>query len=200
MRFYPQVPTQRAATVATDAVALGLLALFAWLGYEVHERVDELAVLGRGVRDAGEAVEGGFRTAADAVEAAPVVGDEIAGGLRAAGEGTGGEVAGVGREGENAVHRAADLLGLVVFLVPALLILVNVVPRRVGQVRRLTAAGRVLAPVEGERARLLAMRAAFSLPYVELVRHTRDPFGDLAAGRYDALVRAAFEAEGLRPR
>src|SRR3712207_7698719 len=42
-------------------------------------------------------------------------------------------------------------------------------------------------------------RAMCSLPYGALLRHTRDPLGDLAAERYDALVAAAFEDAGLRP-
>jgi hypothetical protein len=29
------------------------------------------------------------------------------------------------------------------------------------------------------------------------VRHTKDPLGDLETGRYEALIDAAFEAEGL---
>jgi hypothetical protein len=51
-----------------------------------------------------------------------------------------------------------------------------------------------------ERRRLLAMRAAFGLPFRELLPYTRDPFGDLAEGRYDALVEAALADVGLRPR
>lgn len=43
------------------------------------------------------------------------------------------------------------------------------------------------------------MRAAFSLPYPALARHTSDPFGDLVAERYDPLVAAALEDAGLRP-
>ena len=200
MRFYPQVPSQRAATLVSDLLVLGLLLLFAWLALKVHGAVDDLAVLGRGVHDAGAAVEGGFDRAAAAVEEAPVVGGELADGLREAGEGTGGEVADVGREGEDAVHAAANVLGLVTFLVPALLVLAHSLPRRVGQVRRLTAATRVLAQVGGERERLLAMRAAFSLPYGRLLHYTPDPLGDLAEGRYDALVTAALEDAGLRRR
>ena len=49
-----------------------------------------------------------------------------------------------------------------------------------------------------ERRRLLAMRAAFSLPYGQLLLYTRDPLGDLASERYDALVAAALEDAGLR--
>jgi hypothetical protein len=200
MRFYPDIRSRRAATIVNDLVVIALLALFAWLGLKVHDTVDALAVLGQGVHDAGDAVRGGFRTAADAVEGAPVVGDDIAGGLRDAGEGTGGNVAEFGREGEERVHRTANLLGFLTFLVPALLLLFQAVPPRVALVRRLSAANRVLrgGAGDGDRDRLLAMRAAFSLPYGELLRYTVDPFGDLAEGRYDALAAAAFEEAGLR--
>ena len=43
------------------------------------------------------------------------------------------------------------------------------------------------------------MRAAFSLPATELARHTKDPIGDLAEGRYDPLIAAAYDEAGLRP-
>jgi hypothetical protein len=41
------------------------------------------------------------------------------------------------------------------------------------------------------------MRAAFGLPFRELLTYTSDPFGDLAEGRYDALVDAALADVGL---
>jgi hypothetical protein len=44
------------------------------------------------------------------------------------------------------------------------------------------------------------MRAAFGLPFRELMPYTRDPFGDLAEGRYDALVAAALADVGLTHR
>ena len=200
MRLYPTVRPQLLATILRDALVLALLLLFAWLAMAVHDAVDELAVLGRGVHDAGAAVQGGFERAAEAVDGAPAIGDDLAGGLRDAGRGSGGEVAELGRRGEERVHRLADLLGLFVFVVPALLLLLQFLPRRVAQIRALTAAERVLAePGSVERRRLVAMRAAFSLPYGELVRHTLDPLGDLEAERYDALVAAALEDAGLRP-
>jgi hypothetical protein len=66
--------------------------------------------------------------------------------------------------------------------------------------RRLTAAGRVLAGAHrAERRRALAMRAAFGLPYETLLAHTPDPFGALADGDYDPLLRALFDDAGLRP-
>ncbi len=65
--------------------------------------------------------------------------------------------------------------------------------------QRFGAAARVLRePGSPERQELLAARAAFGLPYGTLLRYTKDPIGDLEAGRYDALVRAELEQAGLR--
>jgi hypothetical protein len=197
MRFYPHARSERLATLVQDALVVALLVLFAWLALKVHDAIDKLAVLGEGVEGAGAAVEGGFGTAADAVEGAPVIGDDLAGALREAGEGTGGEAVELGRESQEQVHDTADVVGLVTFLVPAVLLLFQAVPARIALVRRLTAANRALAGDDPERRRLIAMRAAFSLPYEELLRYTRDPFGDLAEGRYDALVSAALTEAGL---
>ena len=200
-RFYPDVPSRRAKAVLADALVLALLAAFGWLGYAVHGAVEELAVLGQGVHEAGTAVEGGFGRAADAVDAAPLVGERLAEGLRDAGRQTGGDVAVLGRTGEDRVHRLADVLGLLTFAVPAGLVLAQAVPKRISDIRRLTAARRVLAdPDSVERRMLLAMRAVFSLPYGQLLRHTADPLGDLAGERYDGLVAAALEDAGLRLR
>jgi hypothetical protein len=198
MRLYPEVADRRIGTLARDGLVLALLLLFGWLGKQVHDAVDALAVLGEGVRSAREAVQGGFDSAADAVDGTPVVGDDLADGLREAGGASGGNVADLGREGEDTVHDLALLLGLLTFGIPSVLLLMAALPPRIAQIRRLTAAGRVLAEPVGERRRLLAMRAAFGLPYGQLLQHTADPIGDLAAGRYDALVDAVMEDAGLR--
>ena len=200
MRLYPDVPARRARTLLGDLLMLALVLLLAVLGVTVHDAVDRLAVLGEGVSGAGGAVAGGFDAAADAVDGTPLVGGRIAGGLRDAGEGTGGNVAELGDRGEDAVHRLALVLGLLVFALPTALVLIRWLPARLAQVRRLTAAERVLAPSTPlERRRLIAMRAAFSLPYGVLLQYTRDPLGDLAAERYDPLVAAALDDAGLRP-
>lgn len=200
MRLYPATADARTRTMARDAVTLVVLVLFAWLGVQVHDAVDELAVLGTGVRDSGTLVQEGFRQAGEAVAGVPVVGDEVADGLRDAGAGTGGEVARAGQAGEDRVHDLANLLGLVTFGLPAAVLLALTLPRRVRQVRALSASARLLGdPAAGERRRLIAQRAAFSLPPELLLRHSDDPLGDLAAGRYDPLVAAAFADAGLAP-
>jgi hypothetical protein len=197
MRYYPDIPSRRASTLARDLLTAVLLVVLAWIALKVHDAVDRLAVLGEGVNEAGSSVENGFDTAADAVDGTPLVGDELADGLRSAGEESGGNVAGLGQEGEDRVHQLADILGLVTFLVPAAFLLLRVVPARVGQIRQLTAAERVLRE-GGASRRTLAMRAAFALPYGQLLAYTRDPLGDLEADRYDALIEAVLEDAGLR--
>lgn len=199
MRFYPQLPGPRNRALVVDLASIALLVIFALAGLKVHDAVNRLAVLGEGVQATGGAVQGGFDSAADAVDGTPVVGGEIADGLRSAGEGSGGEVADLGQRGEDNVHRLANILGLVTFGLPALLLLTRWLPGRTAQIRRLREASLVLDDhATPERRRLLAMRAAFSLPYWQLLRHTRDPLGDLAGGRYDALVAAALEDAGLK--
>jgi hypothetical protein len=201
MRFYPALPNERARTVARDALTLLALVALAWLALKIHDAVDKVAVLGTGLRDTGEAVEDGFRSAGEAVSGLPVVGGEAGDALRDAGAGTGGEAAELGQAGEDRVHRLADLLGLVSFVLPAAALLMITLPGRVRQVKGLNAARRVLVDqwASEERRRLVAMRAAFSLPAVVLVRYTDDPIGDLASGRYEPLIQAAYEHAGLAP-
>ena len=174
--------------------------MLAWLALKVHDAVDELAVLGTGVRESGEVVQTGFERAGEAASGIPVVGGEVADALRDAGEGTGGEVAQAGTDGEERVHDLADLLGVLFFAIPASILLVATLPGRIRQVRELNATERLLDTSSEERRRLVAMRAAFSLPATDLARHTRDPLGDLAAGHYDPLIEAAFDEAGLRRR
>jgi hypothetical protein len=200
MRIYPDTPNDRGRAVARDALTLLALVVLAWLALKVHDTVDKLAVLGTGVRDSGNAVQDGFGAAADAASGVPVVGGDVSDALRDAGSSTGGEVADAGRRGEERVHALANLLGFLFFAIPASILLLTTLPARIRQVRELNAAHRFLGePASEERRRLIAMRAAFSLPARDLVRHTKDPLGDLEMGRYDALIKAAFQAEGLAP-
>jgi hypothetical protein len=200
MRLYPDVPARRTATIALDVCVLAAVLAFAWLGTQVHDAVEELTAVSSGVQEVGGTVEDAFRRAGDAVGGAPIVGGAVGDALRDAGQGTGGEAVAAGRQGEQSVRSLADLLGWSFFLVPVLLLLSRALPPRIGQVRRLTAAHRVLhAPQDPERRLLAAQRAAFGLPYATLLRHTRDPLGDLQAGRLDPLVAALREDAGLRP-
>jgi hypothetical protein len=200
VRLYPDIAAPRAAAILSDLLILVLLVLLAWLGLKVHDTVVELASVPRAVSDGGSAIQRGFESAGDAVGDAPVVGEPLADALRDAGAGTGGRMTEAGRQGEQDVNDLADLLGALVFLLPAGVALARYLPARITAVRRLTAAARAIGPVlTPDRERTLAMRAAYGLPYERLVRYTRDPLADLEEGRYDRLVAAALDDAGLRP-
>jgi hypothetical protein len=199
MKAYPDVASKRRATVLADIAVVCLLVVFAGLGLGVHDAVDRLAVLGTGVRDGGTSVQSGFGSAADQVGGVPLVGGSLADALRGAGRKSGGRVAALGRQGAEDVHRLALILGLVVFAVPTIVMLALLLPRRVRQIRQLTAAEMMLTDSDDpERRRALAMRAAFGLPYGTLAPYTRDPLGDIVQHRYDALVHAAMDDAGIR--
>ncbi len=199
MRIYPEVMSRRIPAVLLDVLAIFLIFCFARLGLAVNDAVDDVAGLGRGVQAAGGSVQTGFEQAGEAVSGVPLVGGGISDAFSGVGDATGGNAVDLGREGEQAVEHLASLLGWTTFLVPTLLLLIAVAPRRARQIRRLNAAGRILHADTEEQRRLLAMRAAFSLPYGTLIAHTPDPIGDLSRGEYDGLLAALYEDSGLKP-
>ncbi|MCW2925671.1 MAG: hypothetical protein JWM98_3075 [Thermoleophilia bacterium] len=200
MRIYPDLPLARARAIALDALTLLLLWLCLTIGLAVHDAVGQLDVLGRGVERAGGQVQAGFQDAGDKVNGAPVVGDRLDDALSSAGKRTGEPVVRAGHRGRVAVADLSNLLGWIAGGVPALALLLRYVPGRVTRMRALLAARRVLGTTQDEpHRRLLAMRAAFGLPFGTLLRYTRDPMGDLEAGRLDPLLRALGDEYGLRP-
>ena len=199
MRFYPNIPLRRASRVVLDYLVVVAIIVLALIGLKVRDAVNRLAVVPEGVRQTGSAVQSGFKDAADAVDGVPVIGGDLADALEGAGEGSGGEVEDLGQSGVHRTHQLADLLGLIVFVLPAAGLLSLYLPGRIAQVRQLTTASKVLDELgDPERRRLIAMRAAFALPFETLLRYTPDPLGDLANGRYEPLVDAVLEDSGLR--
>ena len=198
MRLYPDISRNRRSAILRDLLVLALLVCFAWLGVKVHDSVQSLASVPRGVADSGGAIRDGFSSAGDAVGEAPVIGGSLRDALRNAGASTGGKITETGRAGVADVNHLANVLGWLMFLLPALVLLASYLPDRLRDVRRLTAASRAVGgELTPERRESLAARAAYGLPYERLMRHTRDPLGDLETGRYDGLVAAALEDAGV---
>jgi hypothetical protein len=199
MRWYPTVRARRSATIAADVFIVVLVMIFAWFAASAHDAVDGLGQLARGVEQAGAETQASLDAAAERVGAVPVVGGALADALREAGGSTGGDTAALARSGRRDIEHAANVIGWALFLIPTTLLLVGYLPNRWSQVKRLTAAQRILGDGSAvdSHPRLVAMRAAFGLPYPTLMRYTDDPFGDLEAGRYHALVEAAHEEAGL---
>jgi len=199
VRLYPDIPRSRANAILGDVLVLVVLVLLVWLGFKVHDSVAELAGIPRAVGDAGGSIQRGFESAGGAVDGVPVVGDTLGEALRNAGSDAGGQIGDTAAAGVHDVNQVATLLGLLTFLLPAIAVLSSFLPDRIRDACRLTAAARAVGPaLTPDRERSLAMRAAYGLPYEQLVRYTPDPLGDLEAGRYGDLVAAALDDAGLR--
>jgi hypothetical protein len=218
MRFYPALPSRRLAMIAADLAVVLLLCLFAWLGVRVHDGIAELAGVGRGLEDSGHAiastatdystgVNGAFNSAGNAVGGIPIVGGQLSGALRNAGRSAtqpvqqaanqqAAKLVAAGREQEAKTYRLAKLIGWLTFILPTILLLSRALPWRIGRIARMTAAHRALR--HGAPSELLAARAAYNLPFRVLVRHTTDPFGDLAAGYHAPLLAALAEDAGVK--
>ena len=135
-----------------DAIAAGLLAVFALLALGIRDNVEDLGQMGArlGVagtelrasgREAADEIRGAFDGAADAAGALPIVGGSFADTLREAGdrnaaviEGqaveTGTDLALSGRQGEQDAAQLADLLGLLTFLIGIVVVAGFWLPRR----------------------------------------------------------------------
>lgn len=200
MRLYPDAPRPLRSTIIRDSLCLTALLAAAWLGMQAHGVVSSLTAVSDGVRGAGTALQDGFDSAAESIDDAPVVGEDLSDGLHDAGESSGGRLVESADRQHDRIERAALVFGLLTGTLFALVPLIIYLPWRIRLVRRLTTAVRLLADPDGsdERRRVLAMRAAFALPFDTLLQYTSDPLGDLAAGRHDALVRALYEDAGLR--
>jgi len=197
LRLYPDTAAARIRTLARDLAVLGCLVLLAALARAAHDDIAGLQQLGTGVEQASQSVHSGLGTAAGAVAGLPLIGGQLARGLRA-GESGPSSVARTARHANQEIATAADLIGWTLFLVPGGLLVAWFLPGRIAQVRRMTAAVRVLAGFSDDaQRRLLAQRAAFSLPYQALLRHTRHPLDDLQQGRYEPLIAALLEDAGL---
>jgi hypothetical protein len=201
MLLYPQISPRRERTLLTDIAVVVLVLALAWVGIKVHDGIDGLKSVTAPLAQAGTSVRSDFRAAANSISGVPIVGGQLASGLRRAGADTGGSAVAATQTADNAIDTAATLTGWLVFLLPTVILLARHVPARVSQVRRLNAAARVLGEsVSPGVRRLVAERAAFSLPYQQLLRYSRQPLADLEQGHLDPLIAAALEDEGLRLR
>jgi len=216
MRLYPASPYRATRTAICDLVVIFLLIVFAWVGVKVHDGILELTSVGREIQDSGFAlsatardtaggIDGAFASAGDAVDGVPLVGQQLSNALRDAprgatdsirtnGEQEGARIIRLGREQVRRTEQAANTAGWIAFLLPAAILLAWKLPPRIRLITRMSTAQRTL---RGAPEHILAARAAYSLPYGTLTRYTRDPFGDLAAGRHEGLLAALADDAGI---
>lgn len=199
MTLYAELPARRLRQVAGDLFLLGWLALWAWLGRQVHDATMALAAPGHRLESASAGLAARLRDAGDALAGVPLVGDEASEPFEGAGDAAD-RAAEAGRAQVEAVGTLADWLGVVVALAPILVLAVVYLPARVRFVRR-ARAGRALVDSAADLD-LFALRALAHQPLHVLARISDDP-ARAWRERDPALLRSLaaleLEAAGLRP-
>jgi hypothetical protein len=143
-----RLPAQQAAELAAGLAIL----LFAWLGLQVHDSIAGLGDMAKGIKETGTEIErsgavtskeirSGVGDAASAIGALPIVGGQAAATLRRTADNTaaavekesrasGRRLVLAGAQGEEDARDTAALVGWLAFLIPTVLLLAQILPRR----------------------------------------------------------------------
>jgi hypothetical protein len=183
---------------ALDAVVAVWVAVWIVLAVFVGREVRNLRELSDTVVLAGVAVED-TADLVSALEDVPFVGEqvtEVAARVREAGA----SAQESGRESRDSTEDLSVLLALSIGLIPTLPLLGLYAPLRLAWTRDARSVRIALAdnPADPRLAEFLARRAVANLSYGELLAVTSDPYGDLEAGRFEALAGRELERLGLR--
>ncbi len=193
MHWYAETPARRARQMTTDLVASLALLGSLWIGNGVHDLTEGLAGPGRALESAGSDLADRLSEAGSAAEGVPVVGDDLRAPFDAA-SGAGRTLQDAGAQQQEAVGTLADGLGWVSGGVPALVVLVGWLPRRLRFVRQAGQARRLLD--SGAGLDVFAFRALALQPIDELSRLRLDVAAGWRAG--DPEVVRALAALELR--
>jgi hypothetical protein len=204
MTIWSELPRARLGEILADVATLAWVWFWGTLGWNLYLFLADLAGAGRIIRDSGVNLESAGDRVANALHGIPFIGpgaaETVGGAFSAAAE----PLVTFGTDLERLLLIIAALLTLLVVAVVLIPWLNRYLPWRIGRLRRLRAAKRVVrrrppAADPGRIQELLASRALHRLEYDELLEFSPDPFGDWLSGRYDRLARAELSEVGLRP-
>lgn len=204
MTIWSELPRARLGEFLADVATLVWVGLWAYLGGNLYLFLANLAGAGRIIHDSGVNLDAAGDQVANALQGIPLIGpgaaETVGGAFSAAAD----PLVTFGTDLERLLLIVAALLAMLVVAVALVPWLNRYLPWRIGRLRRLRAAKRVVrkAPTAADAGRiqeLLASRALHRLEYDELLEFSPDPFGDWLSGRYDRLARAELSEVGLRP-
>jgi hypothetical protein len=196
VKLYAETARLRARQLLGDLGVVAWVALWVAAGTALYRLVEQLAVPGRTLEQAGGAFAGDIGAIQERVGRIPAVGDDLEEPFGRLG-GVGRTLAEAGVTQQEVVHQLALWLGVVVAAVPVVALLLVWLPRRLAWAREAGAASRLR--LGGADLELFAIRAVANRSLRELHRVTPDPAGALRAGEFDALAELELRALGLRP-
>lgn len=199
MKLYADATPRFATQLALDALLVGWVVLWIWVGNTVHDGTMELAGPGERTAASATSLSESMGDAGRYLEDVPLVGGGIAAPFDQASDASR-ALADAGESTVRAVERLAFWLGLSIAVIPILVVATRYVPGRVRFVREATAAQRYVdGPADLE---LFALRAIAHQPLSVLGRVTDDPVGAWRRGDaavVERLARLELAQHGLRP-
>lgn len=186
--LYAETPARRARQVVADL--LFVLWIVAWVvvGFRAHDAVAGLQDTTGKAESAGSDLARGLRDAGDVLEGTPFIGGAIASPFNDAADAAE-DLADGSARGSAGIARTATWIGWAVALVPVLGLAGHYVPVRVRFARR-AADARAYARASDDLD-LFALRALATQPATRLLHVSRDPVGAWRSGDPEVIARLA---------
>jgi hypothetical protein len=156
MKLYSDFGPRRTRQVVADVIALGLIAAWVWLGITVYALIENLAVYGVQMEDAGAGFRETMTQVGETLGGIPLIG----GGIRAPFDGAsqaGGALEAAGQSQQLAINQLATVLGIGIAALPILTILLLWLLPRLRFAQRASRAQKLVK--SGAGVDLLALRA-----------------------------------------
>ena len=159
MKLYSDFGPRRSRQIVADVLALGLIGAWVWLGITVYSLIENLAVYGVQMEDAGAGFRETMTQVGETLGGIPLIG----GGIRAPFDGAseaGGALEAAGQSQQVAINQLATVLGIGIAALPILTILLLWLLPRVRFAQRASRAQKLVK--SGAGVDLLALRALAS--------------------------------------
>lgn len=183
--------------IVLDVLVIGWVLLCLTLGITVAKRINHLGALGDGLVSAGDSVSG-VGDWISGLQDTPLIGGSI-GSIADRVDALGASTAQQGRNGKDAVWRAALWIGILLTLLPTVPVLAVWIPVRVRQERERTSLRAALEANEPGVWEYLALQAVDDLSFHDLRQISADPWEDIRRGDYESLARIEIDRLGLTP-
>jgi hypothetical protein len=203
VKIWSELPAGRSREIVADGATAAWLILWAWIAWQLYSTLASFAAAARLVHDGGVNLRAAGVDISANTSGLPVVGEQLSEVVRSSITAAANPFVDFGNELETLILVLAAVISLLVLVVPLVPWLSRYLPWRLGRLRRLRAAHRVVRSARlprGAAEELLAARAVYRLDYQTLLEFSPDPFGDFTSGRHDRLARAELASAGLRPR
>lgn len=198
MKIYSDFAGRRTRQIIADILALSAIALWVWFGYTVFTLINNLAVFGVQMEDAGAGFRETMTEVGETLGGVPLIGP----GIRLPFDGAsaaGGTLEEAGQAQQDAVLQLATTLGIGTAALPVLMILIVWLVPRILFIRR---AGRAKAVVTADAGLdLLALRALTTQKLSAITQVDADALGAWRRGEPDVVRRLAqleLKSSGVR--